>query len=179
MFIEKVKSELSLFGDVGDKHDHIDEMIRHGRLSAYTSGAGEYVLYDAQRQSALVSLDGWPAAPAWVDAIEPVRSIENYIEYSTGENALGYKCEGVTVYRRGHRAAAQELVEKLARARHGESGTARHLQYLGYEKDSSLGFSFAYQTFIGENLMNGQMKGFFEYFQVRLTPAKEMEAAAA
>jgi len=178
MFIENVKSELSIFGDFGDKHDHIHEMIRSGRLSPYTAGAGDYVLYDAQCQKALVTLAKWPAAPAWVDATEPVRSIDNYIEFSTGENALGYKGEGVMIYRKGHRAAAQQLAEKLAKARHGENGTTRHLQYLGYEKDS-LSFFFAYQIFIGESLMDGQMKGFFEYFSVRLTPAKEKEAAVA
>jgi hypothetical protein len=179
IFIEKVKSELSLFGDVGDTHDHIHEMIRHGRLSPYMAGAGDYVLYDAQSQRALVSLARWPAAPGWVDATEPARSIDSYIEFSIGKNALEYKGEGLTVYRMGHRAAAREIAEKLAGARHGENGTARHLQYLGYEKDISLGFSFAYQIFIGENLMNGQLKGFFEHVSMRLTPAKEMKVAVA
>jgi hypothetical protein len=179
MFIDEVRSELSLYGDVSDKHDHIDELIRHGRLSAYSFGAGQYILYDAERQRALVSLAKWPAPPAWVDATEPIRSIDNYIEFSTDENALGYECEGFTVHRRGHQAGARALFEQLARARHGENAVARHLQYLGYEDDGSRGYSFAYQVFIGENLMNGQMKGFFSYFHVRLKPVKEAEAAAA
>jgi hypothetical protein len=69
--------------------DHHEQLFRTGRLAAYLQGAGFYVIYDQDRRNALVWLPGWPVAPSWVAAKEPIDSIQAYIDDSM-ERALTF-----------------------------------------------------------------------------------------
>jgi hypothetical protein len=150
---------------------HHEQLFRTGQLTAYLQGAGFYLIYDQDRRKALVWISGWPIAPSWVAAQDPIDSIQAYIDYSM-ERALTFSGEGHIVTCVGHRSAARTIFGKMASAEFGEEGRVQGVQFLGLETDD-LGdrFDFTYRAFVGQAIGGGNLSGKYKFLRVHLLGA--------
>lgn len=146
-----------------------------GRLHGYITDGG-YLIYDNQRQQALVWIQHWPTPLVWVSTSNPATAIDAHIEHSLNSNELEYEGEGHVVNARGHEMAAKQIAAKMASAKHGAAGAVRNVMYLG-KKEGDYGISFAYRAFIGEKIENGDLSGFYEFLWLHST--KQHEAMKA
>jgi hypothetical protein len=178
--ILEMNERLYMFGDNHQQRaDNVEMLVKRGRLVPYIAGVGNYMLYDQTTQKVLVGIFGWPAPPEWVDAADPIDAIANYIRWSTDDNDLEYRADGIKVVCRGHRKAAKALFTKMAQARYGGDAVVGFLQYLGYEHDFDHGITFHYRAMMGAPYGEGGMRGHYDFIHMNLTPPKSSEAKSA